>query len=213
MKLYFVRHGQTYLNKYGKMQGWSDSPLTDDGENVARETGQRLKDIPFSALYTSDLGRTIQTAKIISSANNFIEPKDIQPLEELRETFFGSFEADHGKDVYPKIAEKVGISVKDLFGKLSLSDISKYMKELDPYGDVETAEEFKERLNKGLEIITETTYQVSEPIILIVTHGNIIRHLVKEISPETNVSIEIENSSITIIDYKNGVFKLEEFNT
>lgn len=195
------------------MQGWSDSPLTTDGENVAKKTGQRLKDVPFVALYTSDLGRTIQTAKIISTANNFISPKDIQPLEELRETFFGSFEADYGKDVYPKIAEKVGIPVEQLFGKLSLNEISTYMKELDPYGDVETAEEFKSRLCKGLDIITNADYEASEPVILIVTHGNTIRHLVKEISPETKVSVEIENSSITIIDYKNGVFKLEAFNT
>ena len=65
MKLYFVRHGQTYLNKYKKMQGWSDSPLTPEGESVGKLTGDRLNDIPFTAVYTSDLGRTIQTAKII----------------------------------------------------------------------------------------------------------------------------------------------------
>ena len=62
MKLYFVRHGQTYLNKYKRMQGWADAPLTSEGELVALETGERLADIPFKAVYTSDLGRTQHTA-------------------------------------------------------------------------------------------------------------------------------------------------------
>ena len=39
MKLYFVRHGQTYLNKYKNMQGWSDTPLTPEGEAVLWKHG------------------------------------------------------------------------------------------------------------------------------------------------------------------------------
>lgn len=31
INVYFVRHGQTYLNLYHRMQGWSDSPLTERG--------------------------------------------------------------------------------------------------------------------------------------------------------------------------------------
>ncbi|MSE22130.1 histidine phosphatase family protein, partial [Lactobacillus parabuchneri] len=31
ISLYFVRHGQTYLNKYHRIQGVIDSPLTDKG--------------------------------------------------------------------------------------------------------------------------------------------------------------------------------------
>lgn len=29
--IYVVRHGQTYMNLYTKMQGWSDTPLTQKG--------------------------------------------------------------------------------------------------------------------------------------------------------------------------------------
>ena len=102
MKLYFVRHGETYLNKYKKMQGWSDSPLTVAGEAIARETGERLKHIPFAAIYTSDLGRTIQTAQLILSENLYADANEIQPMKEFRETFFGSFEAEQGNAVYPR---------------------------------------------------------------------------------------------------------------
>lgn len=47
--VYFVRHGQTYLNKYHRIQGWADSPLTDKGIADAKHAGDRLKVIPFDA--------------------------------------------------------------------------------------------------------------------------------------------------------------------
>lgn len=193
------------------MQGWSDAPLTPEGEVVAYQTGARLSDIPFSAIYTSDLGRTIQTAKLILRENKHCNPEEIQPMKEFRETFFGSFEAEAGNKVYPKVAAKHGISVKDVFGKLSLADISNTMKELDPFDDAESAEEFEKRLTKGLEKITSSESQDSE--VLIVTHGNTIRHVVHNISPETNVFQEIGNSSITTIEYKDGNYELKEFNS
>ena len=28
---YFMRHGETFFNLYGRMQGWSNAPLTDNG--------------------------------------------------------------------------------------------------------------------------------------------------------------------------------------
>lgn len=210
MKLYFVRHGETYLNKYKKMQGWSDAPLTPEGEIVASQTGKRLKDIPFYAIYTSDLGRTIQTAKLILLENNHCSPDDIQPMKEFRETFFGSFEADFGSNVYPKVAAEHGIEMKDVFGKLSLAEISNTMKALDPFDDAESAADFEERLVEGLNKITSNVPADAE--VLIVTHGNTIRHIVHNVSPETNVFQEIGNSSITTIDFQDGNYQLIEFN-
>ena len=34
---YVVRHGETLLNSIGRAQGWSDSPLTDNGKRTAAE--------------------------------------------------------------------------------------------------------------------------------------------------------------------------------
>lgn len=192
------------------MQGWSDSPLTPEGESVACQTGERLSDIPFSAVYTSDLGRTIQTAKLILKDNKYCNSEEIQPMKEFRETFFGSFEAEYGNTVYPKVAAKHGIEMKDVFGKLSLAEISNTMKELDPYDDAESEEEFENRLAQGLEKITNSISENSE--VLVVTHGNTIRHIVNKISPKTNVFQEIGNSSITIIEYEDGEYKLIDFN-
>ena len=46
-RIYIVRHGQTYINRYDKMQGWCDTPLTDKGIKGAKDAGKALSDIPF----------------------------------------------------------------------------------------------------------------------------------------------------------------------
>lgn len=212
MKMYFVRHGQTYLNKYKKMQGWSDTPLTPEGEQSASQTGERLKEVPFHTVYTSDLGRTLQTAKLILAQNTMSTSVKIHAIKELRETFFGSFEAVLGEEVYPKVAEKHGIELKEVFGKLSLAEIADTMKALDPYHDAESATEFNERLEKALEEILANCCEGTDHNCLVVTHGNVIRHLVRSISPKTNIFQEIGNSSITIIEYKENKLRLQTFN-
>lgn len=46
---YVVRHGETLLNSLDRAQGWSDSPLTDNGKKTAIELGAELKGITFNA--------------------------------------------------------------------------------------------------------------------------------------------------------------------
>ena len=43
-RLYIARHGKTMFNTIGRAQGWSDSPLTVDGERGIQELGLGLKD-------------------------------------------------------------------------------------------------------------------------------------------------------------------------
>ena len=70
LNLYIVRHGETILNRYRKLQGWSDSPLTEEGKVIAMEAGKKLAHVPFHRVYTSDLSRTIETANIMLEAES-----------------------------------------------------------------------------------------------------------------------------------------------
>ena len=209
MKLYFVRHGQTYLNKYKRMQGWADAPLTPEGVAVALETGERLENIAFDAVYTSDLGRTQQTASLILSKNQF--PKDIVPMSALRESCFGFFEGEEDKLFYSKVAEKHGISIRDVFLTLDMETISKDMLELDPFKDVELTSKVRARVLAGLEEIVSK--HGADDQVLIVTHGNIIRTIVNHFAPDIQVMTEIKNSSISTINYSQGSYQVETFNT
>ena len=67
--IYLVRHGQTFINRYDKMQGWCDTPLTNQGIKEAENTGVVLKDIPFDIAFSSDLKRACDTCDYIISEN------------------------------------------------------------------------------------------------------------------------------------------------
>lgn len=68
MKVYFIRHGQT---NYNVLELVNDDPtkdvhLTDLGKKQAEEAREKLKDVSFDIVYTSELRRCIETAKIIT---------------------------------------------------------------------------------------------------------------------------------------------------
>lgn len=88
MKLYITRHGETEWNKLKKMQGWKNSNLTKQGIENAIRLGERLKDIEFSNIYSSPLGRALETANYVKG-NRDVE---IETHEGLREMGFGLWE-------------------------------------------------------------------------------------------------------------------------
>ncbi len=61
MTFYVVRHGQTLFNVMGKVQGWCDTPLTDEGVRAAQSLGRGLAEVDFAAAYSSDSGRAVHT--------------------------------------------------------------------------------------------------------------------------------------------------------
>ena len=90
MTVYFVRHGQTFLNIEDKVCGLIDSRLTELGHQQAIETGKKIKEsgIKFDVILYSPLSRAKDTAKHIS------EICDVPMIEEPRliEQSFGKYE-------------------------------------------------------------------------------------------------------------------------
>lgn len=68
LQVYLVRHGETVWNATRRIQGQSDSPLTDKGEQQAWQVGERVKSLGITHVIASDLGRTRRTAEIIADA-------------------------------------------------------------------------------------------------------------------------------------------------
>ncbi|MGK3142886.1 2,3-diphosphoglycerate-dependent phosphoglycerate mutase GpmB [Pantoea sp. C2G6] len=68
LQVYLVRHGETVWNAERRIQGQSDSPLTEKGEQQARQVGERVKHLGITHIIASDLGRTRRTAEIIADA-------------------------------------------------------------------------------------------------------------------------------------------------
>ncbi|OQP34392.1 2,3-diphosphoglycerate-dependent phosphoglycerate mutase GpmB [Pantoea latae] len=68
LQVYLVRHGETVWNAERRIQGQSDSPLTEKGEQQAHQVGERVKHLGITHVIASDLGRTQRTAEIIADA-------------------------------------------------------------------------------------------------------------------------------------------------
>ena len=83
-----IRHGETEWNRQRRMQGHSDSPLSETGLRQAVLLGKRLAQMQFDALYSSDSGRAHHTARIVAEATG--HPLIVEPG--LRERNFGVFE-------------------------------------------------------------------------------------------------------------------------
>ena len=87
--IYLVRHGETQGNVDDKAQGHLDVPLTETGRLQAKAVAERLRDIDFDAVYSSDLQRAVKTAKAITAQRPELQ---IQTRSQLREYHFGDYE-------------------------------------------------------------------------------------------------------------------------
>lgn len=87
VRVLLARHGETVFNVEGRWQGQSDSPLTERGIAQSRELGRALIDEPIAAVYSSDLGRSMQTADEVATRLSLA----VQPDMRLREIATGGF--------------------------------------------------------------------------------------------------------------------------
>jgi len=87
-ELILIRHGETAWNRERRMQGQTDTPLSDVGRAQAQAVGRRLAQHSFAALYSSDLLRAWNTAAAIAQASGH----EIRREPALRERTFGMFE-------------------------------------------------------------------------------------------------------------------------
>lgn len=92
--LYIVRHGETNWNVMGRIQGQSDSELTEKGIQDTKILARRLKDIHFDAIFSSDLSRASKTAELIRLDRDLA----IETHEALRERTFGIHDGDYSSD-------------------------------------------------------------------------------------------------------------------
>ena len=83
-----MRHGKTDWNLLHKLQGQTDIPLNDMGRKMAREAGERYKDIHFDVCYCSPLVRARETARLV------LEGRDVPVIidDRLAEMGFGIYE-------------------------------------------------------------------------------------------------------------------------
>src|ERR1700675_244272 len=95
VRLLLVRHGETVFNVTGRWQGQGDSPLTERGLAQARELGRALAHESIAAVYSSDLGRAMQTAREVAAPHGL----DVQSELRLREINVGGWTGKNGAEI------------------------------------------------------------------------------------------------------------------
>lgn len=99
-KLYLMRHGETLFNVQHKIQGWCDSPLTENGKKQALNAKKYFckNNIVFDHAYCSTSERTEDTLKIITDLP-YCRKKS------LKEMNYGLLEGEKEIKLTPKQAE------------------------------------------------------------------------------------------------------------
>jgi broad specificity phosphatase PhoE len=101
--LYLIRHGETDWNRQGRWQGQSDVPLNDQGREQARQIAEKLADISFDAIYSSDLSRASEVARIIAQRQGDEVPIVLD--QRLREIHQGEWQGLLVQEIEARYAE------------------------------------------------------------------------------------------------------------
>ena len=85
IQLVYETHSTSTHNEAGIATGWLDGELSERGREQARALGERRRDDGLSVVYTSDLGRAIETADIAFAGSDLPRREDAR----LRECNYG----------------------------------------------------------------------------------------------------------------------------
>ncbi|MCK5510791.1 histidine phosphatase family protein [Candidatus Parcubacteria bacterium] len=91
MRLIITRHGETIENINRICQGQTDGQLSKKGIEQAKKLGIRFKDRKIDAIYSSDLKRTVDTAKEILKYHPSLK---LNLDKRIRERFFGKLQGN-----------------------------------------------------------------------------------------------------------------------
>lgn len=154
--IYFIRHGETELNRLRIIQGSGvDSSLNDTGRTQGQAFYAQYKDLPFEVVLTSLLKRTHETVA------SFLETGLAwEQFGEINEMSWGIYE---GKSGTP--------TMRDEYARLNASWKSGDYDARMPEG--ESARELGERVTAFIEILKKRP----ENCLLVCAHGRLMRCL------------------------------------
>jgi len=98
IELLLIRHGETAWNAERRLQGHSDIPLNQTGQQQAEALAAALQTEHLDAIISSDLLRARQTAQAIAD----LQGMDLIIKPEWRERCFGGFEGEYYDDLAAK---------------------------------------------------------------------------------------------------------------
>ncbi len=155
MRVIFIRHYQTQSNADGRIIGWLDSPPCTDWKDDIDFIDSRLREqrICFDAIYSSDLLRARETAKVYAQSFGVAETIGKADLKEVN---------------YGKLQTKTKTWAYEHYpGHKKNPDLV--------YPD---GESFRQMQQRGVRCLSSLVSSHSSDTILVVTHAGLIRGIV-----------------------------------
>ncbi len=100
--VYLIRHGETVFNRDGRVQGHTESDLSELGREQARRVGERIRGVDFVRAFTSPLRRAEQTCAIAIDGSVEYETR-----EGFKEINLGAWEGRKASDLRREFPEEV----------------------------------------------------------------------------------------------------------
>ena len=201
-----IRHGQSEWNKLNLFTGFKNIELSEQGIEEANKAGQNFKnlDIKFNIVFTSELKRAQETAKIILQN---LDQWDFLNNEGKIISNINLNERDSG--------DLTGLNKKETAEKFGEEQVHKWRRgysDQPPNG--ESLEDVVRRVTKYFEEVIKPAIQSNEnDNILIAAHGNSLRALliVMNIYEPNNInSVELSTGVPIHVILKDNKFSIKD---
>jgi len=183
-----VRHGQTVANETNTIQGQSDTALNPFGIKQAHCVAKRLRGTAFAAVYSSDLSRAMDTARIIVPAQEPI------PTPALREWNLGAWQGMSTQEVCERFPGELEAFLNDHPGLC-----------------VTGGETKSEVYARAADFLHALPAKHAGGELLVVSHCGLIRALLKAVLAITGPwprQPQVANASISRFVFAKGVWQL-----
>ena len=189
-KLLLIRHAQTEWNIQRRFQGHGNSPITEEGQEQLQRLKSRLAGVEFDVVYSSDLGRTMETSQMLSGKKRIEEPR-------LRERGVGILEGLNLEQIMAKHAEAF-----------------QAFRAGDKDHQIDGGESLQTALNRAWEFLEEMPVKHAGAELAAVSHAGLIRLICKQIlglKLDAPNFFQIKNTSLTqlIFSPKDFTWNLE----
>jgi 2,3-bisphosphoglycerate-dependent phosphoglycerate mutase len=200
-KLVLLRHGQSLFNQTGRFTGWKDIDLSERGKAEAADAGRLMKSsgLAFDIAFASVLKRAIRTMWIVLDEMDLMWIPSL-PCWRLNERFFGVLEGESKIEMDKKYgADLIYLWRRGFTGRppAVAADDERYPGRDPRYRDVpesllpktESLKDTQERMLPCWQDLIAPELEKGKNV-LVVSHGNAIRALAKNLEGISDHDIE-----------------------
>lgn len=182
-RVYLVRHGELVTSDEWRYVGQRDIELSEEGRTQIAELAARLSTVSISAVYCSDLGRTVESARLLSADHGLVPVA----CPEFREIDIGHWEGMTLAEIMERFPDEFNMRT---------GNIASFR--------IEGGESFADVRARSLPRLERIVDEHAGGTVLLVAHGGLNRTILCDaLGLDLNNVVRLEQSyaCLNIIDY------------